>query len=137
MESSLIEDWEDVDDLSTSIYYPVSVCSGLKELHEKTGRFAFVGKPCDVKALRKLQKENWPVYGKIVLVISIFLHHTPTSKSTEMMIKSNEPEVHGSNGSHIEEMDGQDQSPSLMRTINSSKASAIVQDGKISRSQHS
>ena len=89
-ESSLIEDWEGVEDLSTSIYFPISICSGLKELREKTGRFAFVGKPCDVKALRKLQKENWSVYGKIVLVISIFCHHTPTSRSTEMMIKANE-----------------------------------------------
>ncbi len=65
-----------------SRYSPVSNCTALEQIVRKPGKYAFVGKPCEIQALRKLQ-QRLPVLKKYVhLSIGIFCACTPPRTNT-------------------------------------------------------
>ncbi len=55
-----------------SHYHPVEFGAELKRLFDETGRFVFVGLPCEVAALRKAMEERPDVKERCVLVIGLF-----------------------------------------------------------------
>ncbi|MCD6405628.1 MAG: Coenzyme F420 hydrogenase/dehydrogenase, beta subunit C-terminal domain, partial [Planctomycetes bacterium] len=71
-----------------SRYTPASACLGLAGVLERPGRYAFVGKPCEVSALRMLQAVV-PVLGeRIVLAVGLFCAQTPARSLTEAFLAS-------------------------------------------------
>ncbi len=71
-----------------SRYIPASACLGLAGVLDKPGRYAFVGKPCEVSALRMLQTAL-PVLGeRIVLAVGLFCAQTPARSLTEAFLAS-------------------------------------------------
>jgi coenzyme F420 hydrogenase subunit beta len=65
-----------------SRYGPSAPLSDVRRQLDRPGRFAFVGKPCDVAALRALGRHDPRVAEKIPFVISFFCAGVPSLKGT-------------------------------------------------------
>jgi len=65
-----------------SRYSPAAPCEKLDWLEDVPGPVVFIGKPCDVVALRKSQANNAVLQEKIGTAISIFCAGTPTTAGT-------------------------------------------------------
>lgn len=69
--SQLITDSSELFSSAGSIYYSVPLGSALKEISERTGKFAVVGLPCQIRGINKLKK--YAAYkDKIFITISLF-----------------------------------------------------------------
>ena len=65
-----------------SRYGPVSNCTTLDQIIKKPGNYAFVGKPCEIHALRKLQDLVPELKKQVRLSIGIFCACTPPRSNT-------------------------------------------------------
>ena len=65
-----------------SRYGPVSNCTTLEQIIKKPGNYAFVGKPCEIQALRKLQDLVPELKKQVRLSIGIFCACTPPRSNT-------------------------------------------------------
>jgi coenzyme F420 hydrogenase subunit beta len=61
-----------------SFYWPAPIGQSLHEILHSDGKFAFVGLPCEVQALRKAQKVYKQLNDKIAFVIGIYCGGRPT-----------------------------------------------------------
>ena len=77
---------EDILASRGSRYAPASACVGLKEVLDVPGRYAFVGKGCEVTALRKLQAAEPVLRERVALAIGIFCAQTPARTRTAALI---------------------------------------------------
>jgi coenzyme F420 hydrogenase subunit beta len=71
-----------------SRYCPAAPCEKLQWIQEYKSPSVFIGKPCDVVALRKSQAVNPLLNEKIGLAISIFCAGTPATKGTYKILSS-------------------------------------------------
>ncbi len=65
-----------------SRYSPAAPCEKLDWIEQAAGPVVFIGKPCDVVALRKSQANNTGLNEKVGPAISIFCAGTPTTAGT-------------------------------------------------------
>lgn len=79
---------EEILSCSGSRYAPASPLISIKECLEKNNKYAFVGKPCDCRALRKLLSIKKEYADRIVIFISFFCAGTPSEKATKQLIKT-------------------------------------------------
>ncbi len=70
-----------------SRYAPAAPCTGLTQLPSDGSSSVFVGKPCDVAALRKCQAIDHGRSNQIALAISIFCAGTPSTEGTEKVLE--------------------------------------------------
>jgi len=70
-----------------SRYAPAAPCSGLNQLDLDRSKYVFVGKPCDVVALRKWQESAPQSGAAVTLAISIFCAGTPSALGTKRIIE--------------------------------------------------
>ena len=78
---------EDIITAQGSRYAPAYVCRSLKDLPiKKGGKYAFVGKPCDIQALIKYQRYN---KNFNFFKIAIFCAHTPSMTATREIFVCN------------------------------------------------
>lgn len=73
-----------------SRYSPASPCEGLQLIEDATGACAFVGKPCDVEALRKAQVVRPKLGQSIGVAIAVFCAGTPSTKGTVDLLAKHE-----------------------------------------------
>jgi coenzyme F420 hydrogenase subunit beta len=71
-----------------SRYSPAAPCEKLDWIEESDGPCVFIGKPCDVAALRKSQAVKPVLKDKVGLAISIFCAGTPTDNGTCKLISA-------------------------------------------------
>lgn len=71
-----------------SRYSPAAPCEKLEWIQEARGPSVFIGKPCDVVALRKSQTVNKVLDEKISLAISIFCAATPVTEGTYDILRA-------------------------------------------------
>jgi coenzyme F420 hydrogenase subunit beta len=71
-----------------SRYSPAAPCEKLQWIQEANGPSVFIGKPCDVVALRKSQAVNPLLDEKVSLAISIFCAGTPATEGTYKILSS-------------------------------------------------
>jgi coenzyme F420 hydrogenase subunit beta len=69
-----------------SRYSPAGPCERIDWIQEAASPCVFVGKPCDVVALRKLQAAKPELNGKVGLAISIFCAGTPSTNGTRSIL---------------------------------------------------
>jgi coenzyme F420 hydrogenase subunit beta len=69
-----------------SRYAPSAPLSGIDALLARPGRFAFVGKPCDVAALRSYAEHNPLVGQKVKFMLSFMCAGVPSMKGTEAIL---------------------------------------------------
>lgn len=78
---------EDVIHCAGSRYSPASPLISIVDALESDLTYAFVGKPCDIRALRKYAKINLMVDEKIKYFISFFCAGTPSENASKRLIK--------------------------------------------------
>ena len=81
---------EDVLKRSASRYAPALVFSEIFKILESTGddTFAFIGKPCDIAAIRNLQEEYLLFKERIPYCLAIFCAGMPSYNATERVIST-------------------------------------------------
>ena len=70
---------QEICDGAKSRYYPVEMSGVLREIRERPGRYAFVGLPCFVKAVRLLCSADAVLAGRILFCVSLFCGHLKTA----------------------------------------------------------
>lgn len=70
-----------------SRYAASSPLAGILEEVEKGGRFAFVGKPCDVSALRQLAKHDPRVDQQVPIKLSFFCGGIPSHRGAQRILE--------------------------------------------------
>lgn len=70
---------QDLISSTGSRYSPASPCDGLGMVESSSSPFVFIGKPCDIHGLRKLQEQRSQLKEKIGLAIGIFCAGTPAT----------------------------------------------------------
>lgn len=71
-----------------SRYTPTAPLVALAELLDEQSRFAFVGKPCDVAALRAYMKLHPELESRVVVLISFFCAGVPSMLATFDLIRT-------------------------------------------------
>lgn len=79
---------DDIIACTGSRYAPAAPCERLDWIENAEGKYLFIGKPCDVAALRKAQKANPALKEKVELAISIFCAGTPGISGTYKILES-------------------------------------------------
>ena len=79
---------EEITEASKSKYCPVPLNVLLKKIAETDikERFAIVGLPCHIDALRKAEKVNKNLKNKIILSVAIFCSGTPSFFATDFLL---------------------------------------------------
>ncbi len=78
---------EEIKNASKSKYCPVPLGKMLKEvIEEKHGKFAVVGLPCHIQAIRKAEKICPDLKNKIVLHVGLACGHAPTFLATDFLL---------------------------------------------------
>ena len=70
-----------------SRYSPAAPCEKLNWVEQLESPCIFIGKPCDIVALRKAQANNAKLSQNVVLAVSIFCAGTPTTAGTHKLLK--------------------------------------------------
>lgn len=71
---------------SGSKYCPVAFNTMLRYILDHPGRYAVVGLPCQIVAIRKAQKRLDKIASRILFVLGLFCNHTPTFNATEYLL---------------------------------------------------
>ena len=77
----------DVRAAAGSRYAPSAPLEKLRSYLEQPGRFAFVGKPCDVAALRALTRADSALAARIPYMISFFCAGVPSTRGAEKILR--------------------------------------------------
>lgn len=85
-ESYIARDFASLFSARGSKYAPVSSCTALKEALEKPGRYIFVGAPCMVEGLVRLQKQLPVLKERIVLTVTFVCAGQPSREATKSYI---------------------------------------------------
>lgn len=72
-----------------SRYAPAAPCAGLGTISKSKDKCVFVGKPCDISALRNVQAIDENIRKKVGLAIGIFCAGTPSIKGTQDLLCKN------------------------------------------------
>lgn len=70
-----------------SRYAPASPCERLDLVEDAEGRTVFVGKPCDVAAVRRVAEVQPTLRSKLDVTIAIFCAGTPSTAATEKLVR--------------------------------------------------
>ena len=78
----------EIIEASKSKYCPVPANIALKEILNapESEKFAVVGLPCHIQAIRKTENQNPPLKNKIKIHIGIVCNHSPTFHATEFLL---------------------------------------------------
>jgi coenzyme F420 hydrogenase subunit beta len=71
-----------------SRYAPASPCDGLEMIESAPGPCVFIGKPCDVTAVRKAQSIRQGINKNIGITIGIFCAGTPSTQGTLDLLRT-------------------------------------------------
>jgi len=71
-----------------SRYSPASPCDGLDLVESSEGACIFIGKPCDINALRNIQSLRPELKDKIGAAIGIFCAGTPSTRGTLQLLEN-------------------------------------------------
>jgi coenzyme F420 hydrogenase subunit beta len=79
---------KNVYDAAGSRYAPSSPLENISEHLDKPWRFALVGKPCDIAAMRAMARTDARVDQKIPVMISFFCAGVPSRRGTEKILEA-------------------------------------------------
>ena len=82
---TIIERSEDLDLTSKTKYYPIEISKVLKEIKSRQKRYAVIGLPCTIKAIRLAQIQKPKDWENIKFTISIFCGGLKSSFFTEYL----------------------------------------------------
>lgn len=71
-----------------SRYGPASACAAITEALSTPGRYAFVGKGCEISALRRLQRADRTLAERVVLAVGLFCARTPARTRARRFVRT-------------------------------------------------
>ena len=77
---------EEILQATGSRYAPASPCDGLQMIEDAPEPCVFIGKPCDVAAVRNATRLRAPLREKVGVTIAFFCAGTPTTKGTMALL---------------------------------------------------
>ncbi len=83
----IAETEDDIDTSSGSAYYPTEMSGVVREILETPKRYAVIGVPCFVKALRLAQSKNKKLRDRIVCIAGLTCGKMKSTKFTEAVAK--------------------------------------------------
>ena len=86
-ESFLAATTEELRSAAGSIYAPTAPGTLLRDVAGRSGRFAFVGLPCQIHGLRKLQLQDERLRRQVPLVFGLMCSNTTTGAGTEYFLR--------------------------------------------------
>lgn len=86
-QAKIVKSIEEITNTRGSKYTIVSLNSILKESKNFKGKLAFVGLPCHIHGIRKLQKNNPETVKNIVVVLGIFCGFNVSFDATQFLIE--------------------------------------------------
>lgn len=78
---------EEVLRAAGSRYAPAAPLADLHGYLSRPGRFAFIGKPCDIAAMRAIQRQNPAYTEKFPYLLSFMCAGTPSMQGTEAVVR--------------------------------------------------
>lgn len=84
---TVAESCSDIDNLRKTKYYPVELSEVLDFVREHEGRYAIIGVPCFIKAIRLLQENDELMRNRISCCIAIVCGHFKSSNYYEMILQ--------------------------------------------------
>jgi coenzyme F420 hydrogenase subunit beta len=75
----------DVRERAKSRYYPVEMSEVLRRVRERPGRYAIVGVPCFVKAVRRLARTHAEVADRVRYTMALFCGHQKSTRFAELL----------------------------------------------------
>lgn len=78
---------EEIREGTKSRYYPIEMSQTIKEVRNLQGKYAFVGIPCFIKAIRLLSKEDNLFSKKVGFTISLFCGHLKSKNYLDYLIR--------------------------------------------------
>lgn len=84
----LVDDLGDIKQSAGSRYAPSAPLSGIGRLLEEGRTFAFVGKPCDVAALRQLARIDERVDRMVPWMFAFFCAGVPSYRGTDALLRA-------------------------------------------------
>lgn len=78
---------EEILSAAKSKYCPVPANIALKEVLESEGRYAVVGLPCHIQAIRKAESINTRLKERILLHFGLVCNHAPSFLATEYLLQ--------------------------------------------------
>jgi len=78
---------EDIRKGAKSRYYPIEMSEALSQIRNRAEKFAFVGVPCFVKAVRLLSMADKAFEEKINFAISLFCGHLKSAKYVDYLVR--------------------------------------------------
>jgi coenzyme F420 hydrogenase subunit beta len=78
---------EEILSASKSKYCPVPANEALATIRAENGRFAVVGLPCHIHGIRKAERLDPKLKGKIVMHVCLMCSHIANFKGTELVLK--------------------------------------------------
>lgn len=78
---------EDIKKGSKSRYYPIEMSQVLREVRNMPGKYAFVGVPCFIKAIRLLSKKDKAFSEKVGFAISLFCGHLKSKNYLDYLVR--------------------------------------------------
>lgn len=88
IKARLVTTKEDIIQAAGSKYYPVPICSVLKEL-DTNKKYAVVGKGCDFEAIKKYCRVFPKTKESIYLKVGLICHHTSYARAVDGLIRAN------------------------------------------------
>jgi len=82
----LAESESEIRSASGSKYCPVSLVTSLRKITAKEGKFAVVGLPCHIRAIRRLEVLNKEMKDKIILHVGLFCSHSVSFSGTSFLL---------------------------------------------------
>ncbi|HER44124.1 MAG TPA: 4Fe-4S dicluster domain-containing protein [Candidatus Eisenbacteria bacterium] len=86
-EGRIVETEDGIAAAAQSRYHLSPMNTALKRLFEKSGRYAYVGLPCHVHGLRKLQAAGWKTKAEIGPVIGIYCGNNLYFEATRAVLR--------------------------------------------------
>lgn len=70
-----------------SKYCPAAPLAALGELKERKGRYAVIGRPCDIATLRRAINAGDPIAAKVEVLLSFFCAGTPSDAGNKALLR--------------------------------------------------
>lgn len=78
---------EEIMEATGSKYCPVATNVMLYYIIEHPGKYAIVGLPCQIQAIRQAQRRLDVIKSRVVLTLGLFCNHTPSFNATEYLLR--------------------------------------------------
>ncbi len=84
-EAAILRNVGEIEEAAGSKYYPIEFSQVLRELRDAEGRYALVGLPCVVRAVRRARERHSWLAARVTYLLGLVCGHTVTAQYTDLL----------------------------------------------------